>query len=225
MRTATSLPDWPSILVVVAHPDDESFGLGAVIDAFVRQGSNVDVLCFTRGEASTLGAELADLAAVRADELRAAADTLGIRHVTLTDHPDGGLAAASIDDLIAEVVRSADRTSADGILVFDTTGITSHPDHQRATESAHAAADRLGLGVLAWTLPESVAGHLREEFGAPFAGRADEQIDLVVPVDRDRQLAAAQCHPSQAVPGSALWRRLELLGDVEHLRWLRHTPD
>jgi hypothetical protein len=40
------------------------------------------------------------------------------------------------------------------------------------------------------------------------------------PMDRIRQLAAVRCHPSQAVPGSVLWRRLDLLGDTEHLRWL-----
>jgi N-acetylglucosamine malate deacetylase 2 len=44
-----------------------------------------------------------------------------------------------------------------------------------------------------------------------------------VPVDRSLQLAAVACHPSQAVPGSVLWRRLELLGDEEHLRWLRRV--
>ena len=41
--------------------------------------------------------------------------------------------------------------------------------------------------------------------------------------DHQRATACAlsvTCHPSQAVPGSALWRRLELLGDREHLRWL-----
>jgi hypothetical protein len=39
-------------------------------------------------------------------------------------------------------------------------------------------------------------------------------------VHRERQLQAVRAHPSQAVPGSVLWRRLELLGDREHLRWL-----
>jgi LmbE family N-acetylglucosaminyl deacetylase len=41
-------------LAVIAHPDDESFGLGAVLAAF-GAGTQVRVLCFTRGEASTLG--------------------------------------------------------------------------------------------------------------------------------------------------------------------------
>jgi LmbE family N-acetylglucosaminyl deacetylase len=52
------LPDWPVALVVVAHPDDESFGLGAVIEAFVTSGTTVHVLCLTKGEASTVGAEV-----------------------------------------------------------------------------------------------------------------------------------------------------------------------
>jgi len=29
-----------------------------------------------------------------------------------------------------------------------------------------------------------------------------------------------RCHPSQAIPSSALWARLDLLGDREYLRWL-----
>jgi LmbE family N-acetylglucosaminyl deacetylase len=36
-------------LAVVAHPDDESFGLGAVLSAFIDSGTRVSVLCFTRG--------------------------------------------------------------------------------------------------------------------------------------------------------------------------------
>ena len=70
--SANKLPSWNRVLVVVAHPDDESFGLGAIIDAFTRQGTAVDVLCFTQGEASTLGAS-PDLAVIRAEELHAAA--------------------------------------------------------------------------------------------------------------------------------------------------------
>lgn len=50
------LPATDTALVVIAHPDDESFGLGAVLHALVTAGTPVDVLCFTHGEASTLGA-------------------------------------------------------------------------------------------------------------------------------------------------------------------------
>ena len=48
------LPAWESVLAVVAHPDDESFGLGAIIDRMTSGGAAVHVLCYTRGEASTL---------------------------------------------------------------------------------------------------------------------------------------------------------------------------
>jgi LmbE family N-acetylglucosaminyl deacetylase len=59
IRTSQStgvLPVWTSVLAVVAHPDDESFGLGAILDAFTRAGARGEVLCLTHGEASTLTA-------------------------------------------------------------------------------------------------------------------------------------------------------------------------
>ena len=77
---AASLPTWGSVLVVIAHPDDESFGLGGLVGALTDTGAEVEVLCFTRGEASTLGADLVDpdaLALVRAEELAAAGTALG----------------------------------------------------------------------------------------------------------------------------------------------------
>ena len=45
-----------SLLAVVAHPDDESFGLGGVLAALAATGRRVSLLCFTAGEGSTLGA-------------------------------------------------------------------------------------------------------------------------------------------------------------------------
>ncbi|MHB1928237.1 MAG: PIG-L family deacetylase [Acidimicrobiales bacterium] len=44
------------LLAVVAHPDDESFGLGGVLAALAATGRRVSLLCFTAGEGSTLGA-------------------------------------------------------------------------------------------------------------------------------------------------------------------------
>lgn len=216
-----ALPGWRRPLVVVAHPDDESFGLGAVLSAFVRDGARVAVVCFTHGEASTLHGVEGDLRELRAGELAEAAHRLGLSQVTLLDEPDGALGVAGSEPLVTAVLREIDRHAADGLVVFDDTGVTGHLDHVAATRAAVAAAEGVGLPVLAWTLPEAVAGVLREEFGAPFAGRDPDGVDLVVPVDRAAQFDAVAAHPSQAVPGSVLWRRLDLLGPVEHLRWLR----
>jgi len=48
-------PAVPTALAVCAHPDDESFGLGATLAALVGAVTAIDTLCFTRGEASTVG--------------------------------------------------------------------------------------------------------------------------------------------------------------------------
>ena len=125
-------------------------------------------------------------------------------------------------DLSAHVLEVAGQVGADGILVFDTDGVTGHLDHAAATAAALAAADLCGLPVLGWTVPRAVAAALNEQYGAAFTGHQPGDIDLVVTFDRTRQLAAARCHPSQAIPGSLLWRRLELLGDIENPRWLNH---
>ena len=53
------------MLAVVAHPDDESFGLGAILDAFIFAGARVEVLCLTHGQTWTLDEAPGDLASLR----------------------------------------------------------------------------------------------------------------------------------------------------------------
>lgn len=212
---ASEPPVPASVLAVCAHPDDETFGLGAVISTLVAHGSRVEVLCLTRGGASTLGAG-DDLASRRVEELRCAADTLGIARVMVADHPDGALHDVPLDALAAEVAAAAG--DADALLVYDHGGITGHPDHQRATDAAVAASgDRT---VLAWTLPEEVATTLNHEFGASFVGRPKDQLTHRITVDRARQLRALACHGSQLADNPVPRRRLQLQGDVETLRIL-----
>lgn len=218
------LPSWRSVLAVVAHPDDESFGLGAVLTAF-GDTAELAVLCFTHGEASTLHGVGGELRIVRESELRAAGDALGLDHVVLLDHADGRLASTPPSELAAEVVETAERTGADGLVTFDPAGVTGHPDHVAATAATLEAAARMGLPLLAWALPAPVAATLNAELGASFIGSPTSETDLVIQVDRTRQRAAVSCHRSQAVPGSVLWRRLQLQGDLEHLRWLHREPD
>ncbi len=214
------LPSWPRVLVVVAHPDDESFGLGAVIDRLTSSGAEVRVLCYTRGEASTVNETGASLHSIREGELRRAGAVLGVSSVDLLDYGDGRLAATPETELAGQVLQALTRHPSDGLLVFDQTGITGHPDHQAATKAAVRAASSRSLPVLAWALPQAVADQLRAETGHPFSGQPPGRLDISLPVDRSTQRRAAAEHASQAAPTSVLWRRLELLGDHEHLRWL-----
>jgi N-acetylglucosamine malate deacetylase 2 len=209
-----------SVLAVVAHPDDESFGLGAVLDMLTANGVACGVLCFTRGEASTLHAAAGDLAAVRSTEFAAAAAVLRLDHAELLDFPDGGLSALPTAELAGRVLEAARETAPSHLLAFDTGGVTGHRDHARATEAALAAAEVLGVPVLGWALPERVARVLNSEFGVAFAGRIRSALDEVLTVDRSGQRRAIGCHASQSTASPVLWRRLELLGNTEHLTLL-----
>lgn len=208
-----------SLLALVAHPDDESFGLGALLDGAARAGWRTGVLCATHGEASTLHGVAGDLRTIRERELHSAARQLGVDWVRLLDHADGALGDSRrllTDDVAAAVSAFA----PDLLLTFDPNGITGHPDHVVMSQVAADVAADTRLPILAWGLPEAVVRALTDEGFGGFQAQPDDDRTLVVTVDRTAQRWAVAEHPSQAVPGSPLWRRLELLGDLEQVRWL-----
>jgi N-acetylglucosamine malate deacetylase 2 len=207
-------------VVVVAHPDDESFGLGAIISRMTATGAAAHILCYTHGEASTLNENGADLARERETELQQASAELAVATVTLRGYPDGSLAVIAPGELVGHVTDLAARHRPDGLLVFDDTGITGHPDHQAATRAAVQAAIAAELPVLAWALPTAIADRLRAETGQPFTGQPPDCLDLCVRVDRASQRRAALMHASQISPSAAVWRRWQMQGDCEYLRWL-----
>ncbi len=212
-----------SVLAVVAHPDDESFGLGGLVERLAACGAAVAVLCFTHGEASTLHSRDGDLRQLRPAEFAAATQVLGAGHAELLSYPDGALGAVPVTELAAHVIRLARQARATHLLAFDVSGVTGHPDHGQATAAALAAAGVLEIPVLGWALPSPVAATLNEEFGTRFAGRPP--VDLApLTVDRSRQWDAITCHVSQAADNPVLRRRLELLGDTEYLLVLREGP-
>lgn len=217
--SAVDLPRVRAALAVVAHPDDESFGLGAVLAALAGAGAVVGVLCFTDGGASTLGTHGGPLGARRARELEEAAAALRIGPVVLLDYPDGHLAEAPLAELADHVDRQAAAVGAELLVVFDEGGITGHPDHEQASRAALAASG--GLPVLAWAVEAGVARALNAELGTGFVGRGEAEVDLRLRLGRSRQRAAIACHESQSGDNAVLWRRLELQGAGEVLRWLR----
>ncbi|HEU4426835.1 MAG TPA: PIG-L family deacetylase [Pilimelia sp.] len=211
------------VLAVVAHPDDESFGLGAVLSELVIRDAWAGLICFTHGECSTLHGRPGDLSVVRSQELQAAAAELRLSRVELHRYPDGRLDAVPLDELAGHILRVIAEEHPSHLLVFDPGGVTGHPDHHRATRAALVAARTAGLPVLAWALPRPVARRLNAELGTCFTGRDPAELDVVLTVSRQRQCRAIARHRSQAIDNPVLRRRLDLLGDREYLR-LIHPP-
>ncbi len=218
--TSTKNPLLPDTYYVdnLIGPDTVNTLPDATIAAFEDRGTRIRVLCFTQGEASTLGDTARSLGEVRAEELRAAADVLGVVSVELLSYPDGHLQEVPLEELAGRVEDVI--ADADLLLVFDEDGITGHPDHCRATEAALEAATKRQMPVLAWALPEGIASQLNIEFGTGFVGRAATELDIIIKVDRVRQCAAISCHITQSHDNPVLRRRLDLLRESEHLRWL-----
>lgn len=85
----------PRLLFVLAHPDDESFGSGALIARYTRQGTQVSLICATNGDVGTVDAALlngyASVADLRLAELKRASDVLGFHEVVLLGYRDSGM--------------------------------------------------------------------------------------------------------------------------------------
>src|SRR5512137_1049928 len=100
--SASPEPDFSgrTILVVFAHPDDESLACGGTIARLADAGARVVLLCASRGEKGSVSdpALVAqdDLGNVRVHELHAAAKVLGIAEVLIFEHPDGDLRWADV---------------------------------------------------------------------------------------------------------------------------------
>jgi LmbE family N-acetylglucosaminyl deacetylase len=138
------------LLAVVAHPDDESFGCGSLLAYAVSNGFTVTVCCATRGEAGepTPGSipEGRSIAAVREDELRKAAEILGIARVEILDFvdsgmtgpsPSGALVAARTSDVVAKVSGVIDTIRPDVVVTLD--GSDGHRDHAAIRDATLAA--------------------------------------------------------------------------------------
>ena len=202
--------------VVVAHPDDESFGLGGVLAELADEGSTLHVLCLTQGEASTL-ADGPRLGAIRAEELESAAASLGVEAVTLLDMEDGQLCHCTDDEMDAEITRWLPE-GVIALVVFESGGVTGHPDHRAASASAFRVADALRIPVLEWGLDPVSAQRLRKELGLPFKWIPDGAGVIDIRVGRDVQLRAIRCHRSQLDEDPVVLRRLAVQGERERIR-------
>lgn len=149
------------MLISFAHPDDESFGMGGAIARYVHQDAAVYLICSTNGDVGTIAPEHmnghAAVSEIRLDELRCAAETLGIKEVITFGYRDSGMMGtpennhpdalwqADRDIVTGLVVRQIRRLRPQVVVTFDPFGGYGHPDHiymhEVTTRAFHAAGD------------------------------------------------------------------------------------
>jgi LmbE family N-acetylglucosaminyl deacetylase len=222
-----------SVLMVGAHPDDETMLTGGILALLSAQGVGVHILCTTRGEGGEMGeppvCERSELGAIREQELYCAAEQLGATSVYILDYvdplvgPDEELFPfeADFDTLVGEIRRVIHQVEAEVVLAHGSDGEYGHPAHQLVHEAARAAVEQEGGGVLFYSFAAKVPGiddHIWND-----SNPAHLAVDISPWLDA--KAGAARCHVSQ----HALFKRHhpgetfeELVRGIEAVH--RHLP-
>lgn len=237
----------PGLLVVVAHPDDETFACGSVLLHAAEQGATTAVCCATRGEAGEpapgSGVTVDQLPHVRERELREAARLLGVSRVELLDYRDSGmsgdaapgsLVAAPLGVVAAGVAAVIDDIRPHVIVTLDASdGHRDHAHMRDATIEAVTRAtwpvQRVYLHCLPRSLLQRWAAHMRllspespyVDVDAAGLGTPDEQITTIIDTAShlEARRAAIARHASQASPFAALPAELaDAFLAADHLR-------
>ena len=224
------------LLVVMAHPDDESMGTGGIVLRHTRNGIRTNLICATYGEAGWMGkppgAKEEDLREIRAAELEQAAVALGLGGVELWDYPDGGVRGSDQQEITQRVWEQISRLRPRAVVGWGPDGAYGHPDHiamGACTDAAVAAmteGERPALYHVA--IDQPLVDFYQEAMRLGGGDRAlplqpQEKVDLVIDLDADEvmmKLRAIDCHRSQLED----WRIA--IRDHQHLmqRGYGHEP-
>jgi len=152
------------VIVVAAHPDDETLGAGGLIAECFALGIPLEVIIVTDGAASHPTAPNGDpaaLAAIRAAEVRAAVGILAPgTAVTLLGYPDGGIRELrdEVHDALATLLERSPGTT---LLVVPWRG-DGHRDHRVVGEICADLAASFALRLMEypiwmwhWSTPEN----------------------------------------------------------------------
>jgi LmbE family N-acetylglucosaminyl deacetylase len=187
-------------MVVFAHPDDAEIGSGGVIAGWIEAGCEATYVLCTNGDAGTAERSLtpAQLAAKRAEEQRAAADAMGVKHVVMLAYPDGFLEDTRA--FLGDVVRAIRQYRPHTVFVHDPYRIKhfQHRDHRKAgittTDAVYPFA-RDHLHFPEHITQEGLATHNVRELW--YWGADEPNVIVDVTDSIERQIAALVRHESQ----------------------------
>lgn len=146
------LESCPALVLVAAHPDDETLGLGATVAMLSERGIIVQVVAVTDGEAAYPddGGDPAALARLRRDELTAAVERLGAPKPIFLRMPDGAVALHEkrLSIRLAAVLAGFEP----GVWCAGTWRGDGHPDHEAVGRAAAAAAKDIGATFIEYPI-------------------------------------------------------------------------
>ena len=134
-------------MAILAHPDDESLGLGGVLARYAAEGVKTTVLTATLGDAGRFHGERegphhpgpVELARIREAELRAATQVLGAGEPILLRYRDSALSEVDPREAVARIASHLRSVRPDVVLTFAPDGAYGHPDHIAISQLASAA--------------------------------------------------------------------------------------
>ncbi|HBO70728.1 MAG TPA: hypothetical protein DD658_11685 [Deltaproteobacteria bacterium] len=205
------------LLLLLAHPDDETFGPGGTIARYAREGVEVTLVTATRGEEGMTGdppvAERDRLGEVRERELREAAGILGIREVVFLGFRDKQLVHTPRERILGKTVEQIRRVRPHVLIGFGPEGVSRHPDHVAmsaiALEAFDAAADPSrfpgpkGNGMSPWAPYKlyqfEIAREILERWGIPLAGVPRKELTTFIDTSSfvDTKIEAFASHKTQ----------------------------
>ena len=186
------------VMVVTPHPDDAEFGVAGTVVHWVRNGKDVIYVVCTNGDkgSSDAGMMPEELAKIREEEQKAAANSLGVREVIFLRHPDQGL--EDTPEFRKELVRLIRRYRPETVVTADPyRRYVWHRDHRitgQVTLDAvfPYARDRLSYPDL---IEEGLGPHKVNEMLL----WASEDINFRSDITKTfhLKLAALRCHKTQ----------------------------
>jgi N-acetylglucosamine malate deacetylase 2 len=207
------------VLMIFAHPDDETFSSAGTIRSLVERGVRVALVTATRGQAGSAGTpplvERDALPQTREAELRAACAVLGVHAVEVLDYQDKQLADAPIAEIRATLVGAIRRERPRVVITFDPAGVNGHRDHIAisafAMDAVTAAADPRyhpaqgpahTVQRVVWPSPVLPWDEWRPDVLPTVPG-----VDFLVDITpwRDTKIAALQQHRTQHASVDRYW--------------------
>lgn len=153
-----------TLVAVFAHGDDEGVA-SPILARYAREGAQVYLIVATdgaQGGAHTSIPRGPELARARSEEVRCAADALGIHAPILLGFPDAGLGSymedpARLFQLTARMQAELQRLRPDALITWGPDGATGHPDHRLVsnvvTQLARAGAPGVPERVFYASIP------------------------------------------------------------------------